>query len=271
MDRAARCADLNFTIPANLWQFNVGGGNIGGYNVGSANIGFGNTGDNNFSFFWRGDYQGLAAFRYDSAVSEFLWSYDIRSDIEIPITGTINAITQDAFTIAEFQIPISLQVTVCLTYIPIIGCVLHVSITVPITTEHLGPYEIDASVINPDTPIDTVFRQSFNFPGSGTLGPFPFGFGWQQSPGFFNSTTTPSSGFFNDAAGNASGSFNAGGIGNSGLQNFGTQLSGWANPGNTLSGFYNTSVLNVMTQAVISGFANYGAQLSGLLSDGTGP
>lgn len=80
--------------------------------------------------------------------------------------------------------------SVCVIYIPFKGCVKHVSVTIPITTEHLGPYEIDASTINPDQPIDTAFTQTLDFAGSGTVGAFPFGFGWQQSPGFFNSTTT---------------------------------------------------------------------------------
>lgn len=170
-------------------------------------------------------------------------------------------------------------------YIPFKGCVKHVSVTIPITTEHLGPYEIDASTINPDQPIDTAFTQTLDFAGSGTVGAFPFGFGWQQSPGFFNSTTTPSSGFFNSGAGGASGFlndaaaavsglgnvftetsgfFNAGGVGNSGFQNFGNLLSGWANLGNTVSGFYNTSMLDLATQALISGFGNHGARLSGI-------
>lgn len=175
--------------------------------------------------------------------------------------------------------------SVCVIYIPFKGCVKHVSVTIPITTEHLGPYEIDASTINPDQPIDTAFTQTLDFAGSGTVGAFPFGFGWQQSPGFFNSTTTPSSGFFNSGAGGASGFlndaaaavsglgnvftetsgfFNAGGVGNSGFQNFGNLLSGWANLGNTVSGFYNTSMLDLATQALISGFGNHGARLSGI-------
>lgn len=141
--------------------------------------------------------------------------------------------------------------SVCVIYIPFKGCVKHVSVTIPITTEHLGPYEIDASTINPDQPIDTAFTQTLDFAGSGTVGAFPFGFGWQQSPGFFNSTTTPSSGFFNSGAGGASGFlndaaaavsglgnvftetsgfFNAGGVGNSGFQNFGNLLSGPRDP-----------------------------------------
>lgn len=68
--------------------------------------------------------------------------------------------------------------SVCVIYIPFKGCVKHVSVTIPITTEHLGPYEIDASTINPDQPIDTAFTQTLDFAGSGTVGAFPFGFGW---------------------------------------------------------------------------------------------
>ena len=214
------------------------------------------------------------------------------SDIEIPISGTINEITQDAFTIAEFDIPISLRVTICIIYIPFVGCVLSGSVTIPITTEHLGPFTIDSNVVNPETPIDLVVSQPINFPGGGTLGPFDFGFTVQQSPGFFNSTSAPSSGFLNSGSGGASGFlnnaagavsgignvfaetsglFNSGGVGNSGLQNDGTLLSGWANLGNTISGFYNSTMLNLMTAALISGGGNFGNQLSGFFNQGTGP
>lgn len=269
-----------------------GNSNTGFANSGDVNTGAFNSGNYSNGFFWRGDYQGLGGFAYQSAVSEIPWSYDIGSNIEIPIEGDINAITQDAFTIDEFEIPIKLRVSVCVIYIPFKGCVKHVSVTIPITTEHLGPYEIDASTINPDQPIDTAFTQTLDFAGSGTVGAFPFGFGWQQSPGFFNSTTTPSSGFFNSGAGGASGFlndaaaavsglgnvftetsgfFNAGGVGNSGFQNFGNLLSGWANLGNTVSGSYNTSMLDLATQALISGFGNHGARLSGILNNGSGP
>nr|WP_202818431.1 hypothetical protein [Mycobacterium tuberculosis] len=116
-------------------------------------------------------------------------------------------------------------------YIPFKGCVKHVSVTIPITTEHLGPYEIDASTINPDQPIDTAFTQTLDFAGSGTVGAFPFGFGWQQSPGFFNSTTTPSSGFFNSGAGGASGFLNDAAAAVSGLGNVFTETSGFFNAG----------------------------------------
>jgi hypothetical protein len=138
--------------------------------------------------------------------------------------------------------------------------VLHASFTIPITTEHLGPYTIDPSVLNPETPVDIVISQPIDFAGNETLGPFPFGFEWQQSPGFFNSSTLPSSGLFN-----------SGGVGNSGLQNVGTLESGWANLGNFMSGVYNTSVLDLTQQAFVSGLGNFGAQLSGVLNSGTGP
>jgi hypothetical protein len=45
-----------------------------------------------------------------------------------------------------------------------------------------------------------------------------------------------------------------------------TLESGWANLGNFISGFYNTSVLDMMHQAFISGFGNYGSLLTGLLN-----
>jgi hypothetical protein len=43
------------------------------------------------------------------------------------------------------------------------------------------------------------------------------------------------------------------------FQNFGTLESGSANLGNFVSGIYNTSVLDMMHQAFISGFGNYAA------------
>src|SRR5260370_42142060 len=128
-----------------------------------------------------------------------------------------------------------------------------------------------------------MISQPIDFPGNGTVGPFTCGFGWQQSPGFFNTSTTPSSGFFNSGAGGASGFlndaggavsglenrfadtsglFNSGGPGISGLQNVGTLESGWANLGNFIAGGDNTNILNLAKQACVSGFANFGIQLS---------
>ena len=188
----------------NTGSFNTGDYNTGWFNTGASNTGFGNAGNVNTGAFntgnynngvlWRGDYQGLYGFNYSTTIPEFPWFYDVTSDIEIPISGTINEITQDAFTIAEFDIPISLRVTICIIYIPFVGCVLSGSVTIPITTEHLGPFTIDSNVVNPETPIDLVVSQPINFPGGGTLGPVDFGFTVQQSPGFFNSTSAPSSG-----------------------------------------------------------------------------
>lgn len=91
--------------------------NTGFANSGDVNTGAFNSGNYSNGFFWRGDYQGLGGFAYQSAVSEIPWSYDIGSNIEIPIEGDINAITQDAFTIDEFEIPIKLRVSVCVIYI----------------------------------------------------------------------------------------------------------------------------------------------------------
>ncbi|WP_373123012.1 pentapeptide repeat-containing protein, partial [Mycobacterium marinum] len=282
----------------NTGGFNPGNYNTGYFNEGNSNTGLANSGNVNTGAFisgnysngllWRGDYQGLLGFTYESTVPAIPWNIGVHSDIDIPITGAINTITQDMFTIAEFEIPISLETTICLIYVPFVGCVLHVSVTVPITTEHVGPFVIDPSVINPQSPINTAITDTIDFSDAGTVGPATFGFNWQQSPGFFNSSDTPSSGFFNSGAGGASGLlndaqgavsgignaflessgfFNAGGPGLSGLQNVGTLESGWANFGNSLSGIYNTSILNLMAQAFVSGLGNTGHELSGFLND----
>ncbi|WP_415624152.1 hypothetical protein, partial [Mycobacterium intermedium] len=259
-------------------------------NSGNVNTGFFIGGNYSNGAFWRGDYQGLGGFEYRTTIPEIPWDYDVQGNIEIPITGTINAITQDMFTLSQFSIPLSLQITVCIIYIPFVGCVL--SGTLPpfhIYTIEVGPYTIDPSVLNPETPLNMVIQNPLSFHGSGTVGPFELSFGWQGQPGFFNSTDTPSSGFFNSGAGGASGffndaadgavsgignafaqvsgMFNAGGPGLSGFQNFGTLESGWANLGNFISGFYNSTVLDILTQAFLSGFGNYGDHLSGILQD----
>lgn len=238
--------------------------------------------------FWRGDYQGLGGYQYHGTVSEIPWSYSVNSDIEIPISGSINAVTQEMFTIQGWSIPLSLQITICIIYIPFVGCVL--SGTLPpfhIATVDVPSITVDPSVLNPQTPLVFNFSQVIDMPGSGTEGPFSFGFTSPGMPGFFNTSTNPSSGFFNSGEGGASGFlnnvsgavsgianaftqtsgiFNDGGVGVSGFQNFGTLESGWANLGNFLSGVYNTSVLDMMHQAFISGFGNYGSLLSGSLN-----
>ena len=68
-----------------------------------------------------------------------------------------------------------------------------------------------------------------------------------------------------------SGWFNSGGADLSGVQNVGTLESGWANLGNFLSGFYNTSVLDMMTKAFVSGFGNVVSELAGILNDNSTP
>ncbi|VBA60866.1 PPE family protein PPE34 [Mycobacterium attenuatum] len=235
---------------------------------------------------WRGDYQGLASFTYQPTVPEIPVSFSVNSDTQIPIQGTINALTQEVFTIAEFPLQIKLEFTICLLYIPFVGCVLPISITIPVSTEQIGPIIIGSDELVSPTVIDTIISLPIDIAGSGSLGPFTSGFTWQQSPGFFNTTSEPSSGFFNSGGGGASGFlndasgavsgignaftqnsgwFNAGGPGLSGLQNFGTLESGWANLGNSLSGVYNTSVLDLMSQAFLSGVGNIGSQISGIL------
>ncbi|PJE09910.1 MAG: hypothetical protein CK429_19825, partial [Mycobacterium sp.] len=119
-----------------------------------------------------------------------------------------------------------------------------------------------------------------------TLGPIEIpiaGFG--GTPGFWNTTSLPSSGFFNIGGGGGSGFWNSGSglsgflnaisdplLGSaSGALNYGTQLSGLLNRGAGMSGVLNTSTLDLITQAFNSGWMNVGQRLSGLIYTGTGP
>ena len=68
-----------------------------------------------------------------------------------------------------------------------------------------------------------------------------------------------------------SGFLNSGGVDLSGLQNVGTMESGWANFGNFISGIYNTSVLDMMSQAFVSGIGNIGSELAGILGNNSTP
>lgn len=140
--------------------------------------------------------------------------------------------------------------------------------TTTVYNDSIGGWTISPTTLLSETTIDETFGQTFDFPGSGTVGPYTFGFEYQQHPGFFNSSTNPSSGFFNSGGGGASGFFNSadgavsglfndfadtsgfrndGGPGNSGYLNDGGLISGLVNVGNTLSG-----VGNVGTE--LSGF-----------------
>jgi hypothetical protein len=83
------------------------------------------------------------------------------------------------------------------------------------------------------TTIDYDFADDVSQSGSGTLGPFKvLDVTWQQSPGYFNSSTAPSSGFLNSGTG-----------GNSGIANDGTGNSGIGNTGTDLSGFFTTQLV----------------------------
>ncbi|KZS84836.1 hypothetical protein [Mycobacterium persicum] len=132
--------------------------------------------------------------------------------------------------------------------------------------------------------IDDIVRTTFEKSGGGTAGPYTFGFDFVQGPGFFNSTTAPSSGFFKlrqwhvssgffnsddglsgiiNTGTNHSGIWNAGALEDSGFFNYGALTSGLLNKGNTISGIFNTSTVDLATQAFVSGIANIGTQVSG--------
>lgn len=101
-------------------------------------------------------------------------------------------------------------------------------------------------------------------------------------PGYFNSSTAPSSGFFNSGAGGNSGFGNngsglsgwfntnpAGLLGGSGYQNFGGLSSGFSNLGSGVSGFANRGILPFSVASVVSGFANIGTNLAGFFQGTT--
>nr|WP_240316831.1 hypothetical protein [Mycobacterium persicum] len=230
---------------------------------------------------WRGDYQGLITISYSSTIPEIPWHYDVNAPIEIPISGNVNEITLELFHISNIPIKVQLQQTICfLGYCTTITTTLYDG---SVGGWALGPY----TLLAPTTVAETI-AQTFDLPGSGTLGPYTFGFTYQQSPGFFNSTTDPSSGFFNSGGGGASGLFNsapgavsglanavanssglgnAGGTGNSGYLNYGGLESGFANLGNTVSGSFNTSTVDLTQAAFDSGIGNVGTNLSGVFND----
>jgi hypothetical protein len=211
----------------------------------------------------------------------------VNAAIDIPITGSVNEITQELSNISEIPIKVQLEQTICYPWYepPFYQCT---TVKVTVYDDSIGGWTIGSTVLQPAISVDNSIAQAFDFPGSGTLGPYTFGFGFQQSPGFFNSTTTPSSGFFNSGGGGASGLFNSatgsvsglandfantsglangGGPGNSGYINEGELVSGFANLGNTISGGLNTSTLGLATAANVSGFVNIGTNLSGFFNN----
>jgi PPE-repeat protein len=226
---------------------NVGNTNTGGFNPGDLNTGFANTGDSNTGFansgnvntgafiggnfsngmFWRGDHQGLVTLKYSIRISEIDYHYAVHIPIDIPITGTLNALNLSAVTI---NIPFSVR-----TWDRQVACIIIAGCTdtgwfAPITVASGNiPVTIDQTAIIDPTPLNFLFQSLIDLAGNGTLGPYEFDIiDFHQSPGYFNSTSTPSSGFFNSGAGGNSGVFNSGSV-DSGLGNVGTALSGLFN------------------------------------------
>ncbi|SOJ52433.1 PPE family protein PPE34 [Mycobacterium simulans] len=152
-------------------------------------------------------------------------------DTPLSLTLGVTAGT-DAFTIPGFSIPEQ---------------------PLPLTINVVG--HIDAL----STPKITIDNIPLHLHATGHAGPVDIaGVNIPASPGFGNSTTTPSSGFFNTGAGGVSGFGNAG-----------AHVSGWFNqtPQTTqsllgmASGYFNAGTL-------VSGIGNVGTHLSGVLSGG---
>ena len=82
------------------------------------------------------------------------------------------------------------------------------------------PVTIDSTAIIDPIALNFLFQSVIDLAGNGTLGPFEFDvIDFHQTPGFFNSTTAPSSGFFNSGTGANSGLLNSGAGGASGIGN----------------------------------------------------
>lgn len=252
------------TGSTNTGSFNDGDFNTGFYNTGDYNTGFYNTGDvntgafigGNFSngAFWQSDHQGQWGAHYAITVPQIpLLNFSLNIPVNIPIHLDFGTLAVNGF-----QIPAITLRALGVTHFsvgPII--VPRIAGTLPVIDINIGDPGGSSSIpITITSGAGPVVIPLLDIP---------------PAPGFGNSTTGPSSGFFNSGTGSSSGFGNVGannsgfwntafaGIGNSGLQNFGSLQSGWANLGNTVSGFYNTSAADFATPANLSGLSNVGA------------
>ena len=179
---------------------------------------------------WRGDRQGLFGFSYALVIPEIPYSYALSLPIDIPLNVTVNELGTNTF---GYAVPLPFTTwdrqgacgagfcTWTDWFAPVLAYTLDLAGSV-------GPLIVlDRTTIGDD------FAADFSQSGSGILGPFDFlDVTWRQNPGYFNSSTAPSSGFFNSGAG-----------GNSGIDNDGSSNSGIGNTGADISGFFNTLLI----------------------------
>ncbi len=231
----------------NTGSFNIGPSNSGNFNIGSTNSGDLNSGDNNTGWFNSGSantglfnsgYLNTGAFNSGNASNGLFETEDNKNWFPgIHVEYTIPGITIDE------TIPLDIA-----REIPV-G---------PLTLK-IGPTTSDVHVTGNTGPI--IF----------TVLDIPAG------PGFFNTGAVGSSGLFNTGAGGGSGLLNTGAgpvsgyfnqalqavSGLSGYSNSGSG-SGFSNRGSAVSGWRNTSSLDTMVLAFVSGFGNLGALLAGM-------
>ncbi len=202
--------------------------------------------------------------------------------MNIPITGSITAFNINPFTIGAFDTNLKLGLTIT---VPLPSPLPDVTVPIEIPLDgDIGPIEFPGTIID-TIPLTLVLGPTpIHIPIVGGGGPIVVPvINIPAGPGLGNWTDTLSSGFFHGGAGGDSGFFNTGGltsgiqngilgaIGNSGYKNLGSLESGLANLGNSVSGFFNTSSLDMMTAAFNSGLGNVGQNLSGVFFQGTGP
>jgi PPE-repeat protein len=232
----------------NSGVLNVGNTNTGGFNPGDTNTGLANTGNSNTGFansgnvntgafiggnysngvFWRGDHQGLLNFTYSIKISEIDYHYAVHIPIDIPITGTVEALNLSKFDISiPFVITSWNRTGGCAGAGIGGGCYYVGGWYAPIDLYSGTIAEtIDQTAILDPTALAFAFQSLIDLMGNGTLGPFEFEvIDFHQTPGYFNSTANPSSGFFNSGTGGNSGALNSGSL-DSGLANAGSQVSG---------------------------------------------
>ncbi|MGV0494902.1 PPE domain-containing protein, partial [Mycobacterium kansasii] len=189
----------------NTGGFNTGDYNTGYVNVGDYNTGAGNTGDvntgafisGNYSngLFWRGDYQGTGL-SYSITIPAIPVNIQESYTLDVPFEVDIGPQTIPSFVIPEQAVTV-LGLNL-LSVGPITFPDIH--ITGPVLSFEIGP---------------TTLRLN----ATGAIGPIKIPIiDIPATPGFGNSTSSPSSGFFNSGTGSVSG-----------FGNFGVNSSGWVN------------------------------------------
>jgi len=235
----------------NTGSFNVGHSNSGNFNTGSTNSGSFNSGDLNTGAFNSGNsntglfnsgYLNTGVGNSGNASNGFFETEDNQNWLPgIHVEYTIPGINVDE------TLPIDINQQIALG---------------PLTVT-VGPTAVDAHVTGSTGPITLTVLDIASGPGL-------FNTGTVASSGFFNTGAGGGSGLLNTGAGPSSGFFNQAlqaAAGLSGYSNSGSG-SGFSNLGSEVSGYRNTSSLDALAAAFVSGFGNFGALLSGMYLNG---